>query len=64
MSGSRMFQDAVMFFDVTYLKEIQSLDTPFDLEEAAVALYDSVGHTRYLKVILNRFSGNGQHTDA
>ena len=64
ISGNRMFQDAVMFFDLTYLKEIQSLGSPFDLEEAAVALYDSVGHTRYLKVILNRFSDNGQKTAA
>jgi hypothetical protein len=55
-----MFQDAVMFFDLTYLKEIQSLGIAFDLEEAAVALYDSISHTRYLKVILNRFSDNGQ----
>ncbi len=61
LTGNRMFQDAVMFFDLTYLTEIQSLGSPFDLEEAAVALYDSVGHTRYLKVILNRFSSNGQN---
>jgi hypothetical protein len=64
MSGERIFQDAVMFFDITYLNEIKALDQPFDLEEAAVALYDSIGHTRYLKVILNRFSGNGQHSEA
>jgi uncharacterized LabA/DUF88 family protein len=60
ITGNRMFQDAVMFFDLTYLKEIQSLGIAFDLEEAAVALYDSISHTRYLKVILNRFSDNGQ----
>jgi hypothetical protein len=49
-----------MRFDHTFLKEIQSLSSPFELEEAAVALYDSVGHTRYLKVILHRYSENGQ----
>jgi uncharacterized LabA/DUF88 family protein len=60
LSGNRLFQDAVMRFDLTYLREIQALSSPFDLEEAAVALYDSVSHTRYLKVIMNRFSSNGQ----
>lgn len=60
LSGNRLFQDAVMRFDLTYLKEIQLLRSPFDLEEAAVALYESVSHTRYLKVIMNRFSSNGQ----
>lgn len=62
LSGNRLFQEAVMRFDLTYLQEIQTLGSPFDLEEAAVALYDSVGHTRYLKVILNRFSDNGPHS--
>jgi hypothetical protein len=60
MSGDRLFQEAVMRFDHTFLKEIQSHSSPFELEEAAVALYDSVGHTRYLKVILHRYSENGQ----
>lgn len=62
MSGNRIFQDAVMYFDFTYLKEMQDLDEPLDLEEAAVALYDSVGHTRYLKVIMNRLSENGHNS--
>jgi hypothetical protein len=59
ISGSRLFQEAVMRFDLTYLQEIQTLGSPLDLEEAAIALYDSVSYTRYLKVILNRFSGSG-----
>jgi hypothetical protein len=62
MTGERVFQEAVMRFDLTYLKEIQALGCEFDLEEAAVALYESVGHTRYLKVILNRFSSNGMRS--
>jgi len=60
MSGDRLFQEAVMRFDLIFLKEIQSLGWPFELEEAAVALYDSVGHVRYLKVIMNRFANKGQ----
>ncbi|NIP51716.1 MAG: hypothetical protein GWO26_07005, partial [Phycisphaerae bacterium] len=64
MSSERLFQEAVMRLDLTFLKEIQSLNSPFELEEAAVALYDSVGHTRYLKVIMNRFADNGQNQPA
>lgn len=59
INGNRLFQEAVMRFDLTYLKVIRSLGSRFELEEAAVALYESVGHTRYLKVIMNRFSDNG-----
>jgi hypothetical protein len=58
--GSRSFQDAVMLCDATYLGEIQSLADPFDLNEAAVALYDTDSYARYLKVILHRFGKNGQ----
>lgn len=60
IDGERRFQDAVIRCDATYLKEIQHLDTPFDLEEAALALYDTTARARYLKVILNRFPENGQ----
>jgi hypothetical protein len=61
INGQRAFQDAVIRCDVTYLKEIQNLADPFDLEQASVALYESVDHTRYLKVLLSRFSENGQN---
>jgi hypothetical protein len=60
INGQRAFQDAVIRCDVTYLKEMQNLVDPFDLEQASVALYESVGHVRYLKVLLSRFSENGQ----
>lgn len=64
MSGERLFQEAVIRFDLTFLREIQLLGSPFEIEEAAMALYDSVGHTRYLKVIMNRFAENGQNPSA
>jgi hypothetical protein len=64
MSGERLFQEAIMRLDLTFLKEIQSFNFPFELEEAAVALYDSVGHKRYLKVIMKRFADNGQNQPA
>jgi hypothetical protein len=62
INGQRAFQDAVIRCDVTYLKEMQDLVDPFDLEQASVALYENVGHVRYLKVLLSRFSENGQST--
>lgn len=58
--GNRSFQDAVMLCDATYLGEIQSLADPFDLNEAAVALYDTDSYARYLKIILHRYGKNGQ----
>jgi uncharacterized protein (TIGR00288 family) len=60
LAGVRSFQDAVMLCDACYLGEIQSLADPFDLNEAAVALYDTDSYARYLKVILNRYGNNGQ----
>lgn len=61
INGQRIFQDAVIRCDVTYLREIQSMADSFDLEQASVALYESVGHARYLKVLLSRYSENGQN---
>jgi uncharacterized LabA/DUF88 family protein len=56
IKGDRVFQDAVIRCDMTYLQEIQSLQNPIDLNEAAKALYEDVGHARYLKVILSRYA--------
>ncbi|MCP4363194.1 MAG: NYN domain-containing protein [Chloroflexi bacterium] len=52
LKGPKMFQEAVMRCDAAYLREILALAEPFDLEEAAIALYYTPGHTRYLKVIM------------
>jgi uncharacterized protein (TIGR00288 family) len=57
ISGDRLFQNAVMQCDATYLRQIISLPEPFDWEEAALALYDTPIRVRYLQVIHNRFSG-------
>jgi uncharacterized protein (TIGR00288 family) len=64
LEGVRSFQDAVMLCDACYLGEIQSLADPFDLNEAAVALYDTDSYARYLKVILNRYGTNGHPATA
>ena len=60
ISGSRSFQEAVILCDATYLKEILDMDSPFDLDQASIALYETVGHTRYLSVVLSRYVQNGQ----
>ncbi len=60
IAGERLFQEAVILCDVTYMQEILSVDSPFDLDQASVALYEEIGHTRYLQVLLNRYAQNGQ----
>lgn len=60
LQGDKPFQDAVMRCDALYLQELQAAFGAVDLAEAAVALYDSKGHQRYLKVVQNHFAGNGQ----
>ncbi|MFN2189833.1 MAG: NYN domain-containing protein [Candidatus Promineifilaceae bacterium] len=59
IGGDRLFQESVILCDVTYLKEISALSDPIDMNEAAKALYDDVGHARYLSLILNRYSSDG-----
>jgi uncharacterized LabA/DUF88 family protein len=54
--SGKPFQEAVMRCDALYLQQIAELDEPFDVEQAAVSLYDSPGHARYLKVIHNRYN--------
>ena len=60
LSGQRIFQDAVIRCDVTYLRELRALPDPFVLEQASIALYESDSHTHYLQILLNRYSENGQ----
>jgi uncharacterized LabA/DUF88 family protein len=60
LTGDRIFQDAVMRCDAAYLACLQSAPVPFDLEEAAVALYDAATHSRYLKVVLHQQHPNGR----
>jgi len=55
LKSNKLFQDAVMLCDATYLQELQEVYETLDLHEAALALYDSKGHERYLKVVMNHF---------
>jgi uncharacterized LabA/DUF88 family protein len=59
IADEKLFQEAVIRCDAALLQELQTLSEPFDLEQAALALYDDVSYTRYLKVVSNRFSVNG-----
>jgi uncharacterized LabA/DUF88 family protein len=49
----RIFQQAVIRTDSTYLQAILNLPDPFDLSEAALALYGSETYVPYLRRILN-----------
>ncbi len=60
-TGERVFQQAVIRSDSAYLEAILNLPEPFDLTEAAVALYDNEGYAPYLRRILQ--SSNAQTAD-
>ena len=47
------FQQAVIQIDSTYIQAILNLPEPFELSEAAIALYDNTSYVPYLKRILN-----------
>jgi hypothetical protein len=49
----RIFQQAVIRIDGTYLQAIQDLPDPFDLSEATLALYDSTSYMPYLGRVFN-----------
>ncbi len=57
ISGAHPFQEAILRCDAAYLQGIAELELPFDLEQAAIALYDSPNHTRYLKIVQSRYAG-------
>ena len=62
LSSNRLFRDSVVHCDATYLQAIQSLDEPFDIEEASLALYGSIDYVAYLQVVLQKYSGdNGEN---
>jgi hypothetical protein len=60
LSGDRVFQNAVMRCDAAYLDCLQSSPVPFDLQTAALALYDAPTQVRYLQVVLHQGSRNGR----
>ncbi|MCB9419326.1 MAG: NYN domain-containing protein [Ardenticatenaceae bacterium] len=55
IKDEKPFQEAVKRCDAAYLQGILNSEEPFDLEEAALALYDTPGYTRYLQVIMKKW---------
>ena len=51
-NGERSFQDAIIRSDSAYLQAIRNLPEPFDLKEAALALYDNEKFVPYLRRII------------
>ena len=56
LNGDKMAQEAILRCDFAYLQEIMDLDDPFDIEEAAIAMYENAKYAGYLQTVLTRFS--------
>jgi uncharacterized LabA/DUF88 family protein len=54
LASEKQFQEAVIRCDTVYLSEILELSEPFDIEEAALALYDTEKYVAYLQKIMKR----------
>ncbi|MCB8943627.1 MAG: NYN domain-containing protein [Ardenticatenaceae bacterium] len=54
INSSKLVRGAVVQCDAVYLQAIQSLEERFDIEEAALALYESTEYVPYLQVILQK----------
>ena len=52
LTGDKVFQQAIILCDQVYLQQIMALPEPFDIEEAALALYQNKKHAAYLQHIL------------
>lgn len=52
LNGGRTFQDAIIRSDTTYLQAILNLQEPFDLNEAALALYNNENFAPYLRRLM------------
>lgn len=49
LDGDKSFQEAVIRTDAAYLQAIKQLSEPYDLEQAAIALYDAPTYVPYLE---------------
>jgi hypothetical protein len=66
VEGPKPFQEAVIRTDAVYLQAIRDLDDPFDLEQVALALYDSPSFVPYLHqveawLVSHPLDRNGSH---
>ena len=54
VAEDKPFQEAVLRCDAAYLQEILNLAEPFDIQEAAIALYDTPTYARYLQMLVRK----------
>lgn len=54
VEGDKRFQESVIRCDSVYLAAIRALPETFDLEQAAIALYDHASYAPYLRQVLAR----------
>lgn len=54
LEGPKIFQESVIRCDMVYLEAIRALPEPFDVEEAAQAIYDQASYAPYLRQLLAR----------
>ncbi|HEX6386245.1 MAG TPA: NYN domain-containing protein [Anaerolineae bacterium] len=52
LKGDKLFQEAVIRCDASYVEEILASSEPFDVAEAALALYDTEKYTPYLQKVI------------
>ncbi|MCB9434340.1 MAG: NYN domain-containing protein [Ardenticatenaceae bacterium] len=57
ITGTRIYQEAIIRCDRTCVEEILSLSEPIDVAEIALALYESEKYVSYLKIIVPSLSG-------
>jgi uncharacterized LabA/DUF88 family protein len=55
MQSEKMYQEAVVRCDAAYLRGILDLGESFDIEEAAIAIYDSPKYVNYLKMVMAKW---------
>lgn len=63
LSSDKPLKGAVIHCDAAYLQAIQSLVEPFDIREAALALYDSTDYVDYLQVVMQKYAQNNGEED-
>lgn len=58
IAGPRLYQEAIIRCDRTYVEEILSLGEPIDVTEIALALYENEKYVSYLKMIVPSLTGS------
>jgi hypothetical protein len=59
LKAERLVPEAIIRCDAAYLQAILDLPEPFDIEEAAVALYNTPAQARYLKIVMEKWVNKG-----